>query len=110
MQRFDKEELLVLAQFQESVSALCCTAAFVLQSGVWDDFQNWIIGNAVQAGEDEMATMLGMGITPHGVAHSLAEVDQMLMLAEGIQAMSNPDFPDMLIRDDEGTAPAPDVE
>lgn len=91
--QFENDELEALTTLQESVSALCCATAFVLQAdGAWDHFREWLLNNVMDAGDDGLHTLLSMGITPESMAQSLREADRLLMIAEGIQMSSAEDF------------------
>jgi hypothetical protein len=106
VQRFNSEELDILSELQESVSAICCTAAYVLQAEeVWPKFHTWLVSQ-VGKGDPEMSMLLSSEITHENMHSSLMQTDRLLMLAEGIQAFGDPksDF-ETWFADDEGTAP-----
>lgn len=109
MHNFTEEELEVLSELHESVSALCCATAFVLQApGMWDTFRNWLVDTASKE-DPETAAILRAGVTPDSMKLSLRDADRLLMLAEGIQ-FANSDGQPPWFADDEGTLPFPDVE
>jgi hypothetical protein len=105
MSQFSEDELEVLSALQESVSALCCAAAYILQAdGVWDHFRHWLIGQA-ESEDAETASMLSQEVTPESMKFSLMQADHFLMMAEGVQVFSSPEFIVPWFADDEGTAP-----